>query len=166
MMFSPIKCFYWTPWRSIRHHVVSRQFREISISRNFGYLELVRQHNGGWLKCICAAEHGRLNSSIAVLKMSRLNHFEGQFVSHDGKEAVLLDESWDELGPKKDATACKRWRWRRGCCGSSSFIQTRPRFVIKADQRAKQRPSSALDWRYWEAAVMWELFSQWQVLLG
>lgn len=60
-----------------------------------GYLELVRRHNGGWLKCIFIAERGRWNSSIAVLKTSRLNNFDGQFVSHDGKEAVLLFESWD-----------------------------------------------------------------------
>lgn len=73
----------------------SESLEGISISRNFGYLELVRKHNGGWLKCICVAGSQRWNSGTAVLKTSRLNHFDGQFVSHEGKEAVLLGESWD-----------------------------------------------------------------------
>lgn len=68
----------------------SERLQGISIYRNCGYLELLGQHNGRWLKCVWVTERGRWNSRRAVLKTSRLNHFDGQFVSHDGKEAVLL----------------------------------------------------------------------------
>lgn len=75
----------------------SERLQAIPIYRNCEYLELLGQHNGCWVKYVWVTERGRWNSRAAVLETSRLNHFDGQFVSHDGKEVGLLGL----VGPKK-----------------------------------------------------------------